>query len=272
MIMSIVGDNEHQDLVSEDSFPSYAMITQSPWLFEEASKILEETPVYSKGLYGLRIAKGQFRGMDVSIILYGIGSSELIVLLEELYRKGIRVIGKLDFGVCITGKKSFEAVLAMGAIRLDRILVNQYPLELPAIPNFNFVNEIEKALGMEGISREGGLVISLGTPVRYLENGVVPEYLRKIGINFVDVDTATFYVISLTKKIKAASIIIPALSGSEASDYGLWVTYTPRRKREEEQYNKIITAFFESLYQFKEKAEMESETKRYERDKEKEKP
>ncbi len=248
----------------EGEIPShYAIVTDNPWIFETGVKMFEETPAITRGLYGLKIAIGRYKELDISLIHYGIGSSELAFLLEELFRAGVRVVVKIGYGLYTMSEKP-PARIAIGAVRLDKVSELTAPLEMPAVPNSELLTQITLSFNAESIPHERDLVVSVGNPLPHFEDGSLSYWWRKIGVNVIDTDTATLYIISYFKRLKAVSVVIPSIPSSEAIERKLWTAYTPNRG-EVEEHKRIIEAVYESLYHMKEKAWIETTTRRLER-------
>ncbi len=256
-------NNNDFHLLETERLARYAMITDNPWIFEAAFNMFEEDTKQLKGYYGIRGLIGKYKDMEIALIGYGIGSSELLVVLEELFRTGVRVITKLGYGVYTMTEKP-PARIVTGAIRMDKLSETIIPIELPAVPNYDLINQIDLAMDAESIPHEAEMVLSTGYPYPHLEEGYFPTWWRKIGINVIDVDTATLYVISYYRRIKSASIIIPVLSTSEIFEKGSWIAYEPKEK-EASEHEKIIKTVFEAIYQMKEKALIEKKTKEIKR-------
>ncbi len=262
MLNSDAAVNTHL-LLGEEKLSRYAIITDSPWIFDEGVKIFEETPTVTRGRYGVKVAVGEYKGLQLSIVQYGVGSSEALALVEELFRSGVRVVVKLGFGVYTMTEKP-PARIAIGAVRLDRMSETMAPPEMPAIPNYELLTQLALSFNVESIPHEEDLVVSVGYPISQLENGLLPSWWRKMGINVVDLDTATLYVASYFRRLKTVSVVIPAIPSSDVFEKRVWTAYIPSRG-EAERYREIIGTVYESMYHMKEKAWIESTTKKLEK-------
>uniref|UniRef100_A0A7J3ZK31 Nucleoside phosphorylase domain-containing protein n=1 Tax=Fervidicoccus fontis TaxID=683846 RepID=A0A7J3ZK31_9CREN len=260
-----VSGSDVLDVIPLEKLPAHVILTDNKWLFNETLRQLDENPTVSDGEYGVKVARGLFRGVELAIVYYGMGSSSIVALIEELYRKGVRAVEKVGFGVYATAQ-SPPARVPIGAVRLDKVTENLYPLEVPAVPSFSLTSEIVRSLETLNVDHQEDLVISIGAMTRGFDNdlkALVVALWRKLGINVMDLDTATLYLMSYARKIKASSIIIPVIPLGDLQTVGCWINYKvdERRREQVDTYRGIVSAALESIYHFREKAAMEFQAK-----------
>lgn len=258
-------NSEGLEVIPLERLPAHVILTDNKWLFNESLRQLDENPVLSDGEYGVRVARGLFRGVELAVIYYGMGSSSLITLIEELYRKGVRTIEKVGFGIYATSQNPPTRV-SIGAVRLDRISENLYPIEVPAVPSFSLTSEIVRSLETLNIDHQEDLVISIGAMTRNIDDDfktLIHTLWRKLGITVMDLDTATLYLTSYARRMKASSIVIPVIPLGDLQTIGCWINYKvdERRKEQVNVYRGVISAALESIYHFREKATMEFQAK-----------
>ncbi|MEM4475460.1 MAG: hypothetical protein QW405_03515, partial [Fervidicoccaceae archaeon] len=200
------------ELVPTEQLAELSLLTDNQWIFDVAVERLDRIREEIEGPYWIRSAVGTFRGASVVVTRYG--ASLLPVLLEELLRKGARVLVKIGLGVYLVQGRP-QLVLCVGAARFDRSLDAYYSPEAPAIASFKLAIEVAESLEALGVDYEEEVVLSVGAPIRNLEEicrTSASTVIRRLGITTIDVDTAALYLTVRAKKAKAVSLVIPAFS------------------------------------------------------------
>ncbi len=248
-----------QRLLEADRLTKYAILTDNPWIYEGIFDLFEEEAKQLRGFYGVRGVVGKYKDLDIALIGYGVGSSELMMVLEELFRSGVRIVVKIGYGLYIMTERP-PARVAVGAIRFDKTSEGLLPLEMPALASFDLVGQVIHAFTDEEIPYEADLVLSTGYPYPHLEEDHFPSWWRRLGVNVIDTDTATLYIAAYYRRMKAASVIIPVMSSSEILERGSWITYKPSPK-EASEHEHLLSAVLEAIYHSKEKALLDQKEK-----------
>ena len=246
-------------LIDTDTMAKYAIITDNNWIYNIAFNMFEENVKQLRGAYGVKGALGNYRNLQLSLIEYGTGSSELMMILEELFRLGVRVIVKIGYGIYTLTEKPHVRVVT-GAIRMDKLTETILPVELPAVASYDVLSQVVNTFNDESIEHETGIVLSTGYSYPHFEENLYPSWWRKHGVNLIDVDTATLYVVGYYRRIKTVSVVIPSVSTGEVLEKGSWIMYQPTG-REVEKHEKIIGAVFEAIYHSREKALLDKKTR-----------
>jgi len=78
--------------------------------------------------------KGDFRGHEVGLVYHGSGSFSISTALEELARLGVKTVLRVgNAGGFQEQVQVGDMVVASGAIRAERMLLDYVPLEYPAV-------------------------------------------------------------------------------------------------------------------------------------------
>jgi len=236
----------------ETQLAHYAILTESRNIFDRLEDEFDNV-VRESGEGFINIMHGEYINMKVTVVNYPPGASNLALVFEEMLRKGVRVAVKVGYGVYLRPGK-IRPRIALAAVRLEGMLHSIYPPEIPPVASIILVNHLSRSLENRNLDHDIDLVVSVGLPYRNLENGFLPQNIRKWDINIVDVDTSIFYLMAFQRKALASSVIVPIMSASEAEEYGIWSEHGIDKKTEP-MFSKLLSGILEGLWQVKESAE-----------------
>lgn len=236
----------------ETELSRYAILTDSRHIFQRFEQELDNVVREEGSLYANAV-QGEYINMKVSVINYPPGASNTVLVFDEMLRKGVRVAVKIGYGVYLRPTRH-PLRIALAAVRLEGLLNHVYPPEIPSVASITLVNHLSRALENRDVPHDIDLVASVGMPLRNLENGFLPNSVRKWDINVIDTDTSIFYLMAYQRKAMASSVIIPIMSAAEAEEYGIWSEHEISKKMED-LFNRIAPSVLEGLWQVKESAE-----------------
>lgn len=248
--MSLREDGVH--VFSDDTKLShYSILTDSHAIFSRFEDELDNTEE-EEGIIAKTVS-GEYINMQVTVVKYPPGASNLALIFEEMLRRGVRVAVKVGFGVYLRPAR-IRPRIALASVRLDGLMENLFPPQIPPVGSISVVNNLSRSMENRSIDHDIDLVVSVGIPYWNLENGFLPPIVRKWDVNVVDTDTSVLYLMAYQRKALVASIVIPALTASEAEEYGLWTEHKVD-KNLEPLFSRLAPSVLEGLWQVKESAE-----------------
>jgi len=253
------------DILATSSLPAYAVLTDSKSLYRKVLEELDEVKGELEGRFGeVKAAVGEFRGAELALVYYGPGSSLALSVLEELFRKGARAFVKLGFGALVP-LEGPEAFVCVGAMKLDWLLAAP-SCAPPAVPSFALTRELAGSLEARNVSYDEGIAISVGAALKSLDpdtKATILSLWKKFGAAVVDIDTAALLAAARFKRMKAASLIVPASSIGEHQAPCVWpeADLDERKGRLHEVLREAAAAAVEALHRLKERSSAEAQAR-----------
>jgi uridine phosphorylase len=152
--------------------------------------------------------KGDFRGHEVGLVYHSSGPFSISTALEELGRLGVKTVLRVgNSGGFQEQVRVGDMVVASGAIRAERMLLDYVPLEYPAVTDRRLVECLIEASRESGATCHEGLTLSVASfyPGSGFETaaGILDETVldrvhlwQKAGALNVDAETSTVLVMS----------------------------------------------------------------------------
>ncbi len=158
---------------------------------------------------------GQDRSMSVainhdglSIINFGMGSANAATVMDLL--SAVNPKGVLFLGKCGGLKKSTELghfILPIAAIRGEGTSDDYFRKEVPALPSFKLHKYVSQILVDRGQEYRTGVVYTTNRRV-WEHDEVFKEYLRKIRVLGIDMETATIFITGLANNIPRGALLL----------------------------------------------------------------
>ncbi len=152
--------------------------------------------------------KGEFRGHQIGLVYQGSGSFSISTALEELTRLGVKTVLRVgNSGGFQEQVRVGDMVVASGAIRAERMLLDYAPLEYPAVADRRLMECLIEASREAGANCHEGLTLSVASFYAgsgfQTAAGILDETVsdrvhlwQKAGALNVDAETSTVLVMS----------------------------------------------------------------------------
>ncbi|MEM9159045.1 MAG: AMP nucleosidase [Verrucomicrobiota bacterium] len=145
---------------------------------------------------------------DITIINFGIGSpsaATVVDLLSSISPKAVLFLGKCG-GVKHRAKVG-EYILPIAAVRGEGTSNDYFPPEVPALPSFALQRTISAAIKEKGYDYWTGTVYTTNRRI-WEHDGAFREYLKKIKVMAVDMETATIFSTSFHNEISVGALLL----------------------------------------------------------------
>lgn len=145
---------------------------------------------------------------DITIINFGIGSpsaATVVDLLSAISVKAVLFLGKCG-GVKRRAKVG-EYILPIAAVRGEGTSNDYFPPEVPALPSFALQRTISAAIKEKDCDYWTGTVYTTNRRI-WEHDGVFREYLTKIKVMAVDMETATIFSTSFHNEIPVGALLL----------------------------------------------------------------
>jgi AMP nucleosidase len=145
---------------------------------------------------------------DITLINFGMGSANAATVMDLL--SAVQPKAALFLGKCGGLKKKNtigDLILPIAAIRGEGTSNDYFPPEVPALPAFNLQKAISTTIRNHGQDYWTGTVYT--TNRRVWEHDVVfKEYLRRIRVMAVDMETATLFSTGFYNEIPTGALLL----------------------------------------------------------------
>jgi AMP nucleosidase len=144
----------------------------------------------------------------LSIVNFGIGSSNAATIMDLL--SAVNPKGVLFLGKCGGLKHSTEIghfILPSAAIRGEGTGNDYFPKEVPALPSFKIHKYVSDKLCENDLEYRTGVIYTTNRRVwEYDEE--FKEYLRKVRVLGIDMETATIFVVGFANGIERGALLL----------------------------------------------------------------
>jgi uridine phosphorylase len=209
--------------VARGEVSTHVLVTSLKEVYERAASLLQDA-VERQGRPGFRHATGSLHRAQITVALHPVGPSALAILMEEFARAGARVFLSLDSALALSPALNVgDVVIASAAIKGDGISRMYEPCEVPAIPDSDLMRLIQQSLETYGIDSVSAVVWT--TDAYYLSENFIEQHLKTYGriAEAVDMKTAPLYTLSMTRKLRAASVLIVDSSFPKGIERSTWI-------------------------------------------------
>lgn len=144
----------------------------------------------------------------LSIVNFGIGSSNAATIMDLL--SAVNPKGVLFLGKCGGLKHSTEIghfILPSAAIRGEGTGDDYFPKEVPALPSFKIHKYVSDKLCENDLEYRTGVIYTTNRRVwEYDEE--FKEYLRKVRVLGIDMETATIFIVGFANGIERGALLL----------------------------------------------------------------
>jgi AMP nucleosidase len=172
---------------------------------------------------------------NITIINFGMGSptaATVMDLLSAVQPKAVLFLGKC--GGLKKRNKIGDMLLPIAAIRGEGTSNDYYPAEVPALPAFALQKAISTTIREYEIDYWTGTVYTTNRRV-WEHDEVFKDYLKKIRVYAIDMETATIFTVGFFNKIPTGALLlvsdspmIPEGVKTEVSDVTVTAMYVER--------------------------------------------
>ncbi len=145
---------------------------------------------------------------EITIINFGMGSANAATMMDLL--AGVRPKACLFLGKCGGLKKKNtlgDLILPIAAIRGEGTSIDYFPPEVPALPSFNLQKAISTTIRNHARDYWTGTVYTTNRRV-WEHDEVFKQYLRRIRVMAIDMETATIFVTGFHNKIPTGALLL----------------------------------------------------------------
>jgi len=144
----------------------------------------------------------------LSIINFGIGSANAATIMDLL--TAVKPKGVLFLGKCGGLKHSTEIgyfILPSAAIRGEGTGNDYFPREVPALPSFKIHKYVSEKLVEKDLEYRTGVIYTTNRRVWEYDE-VFKDYLRKVRVIGIDMETATIFIVGFANGIDRGALLL----------------------------------------------------------------
>lgn len=144
----------------------------------------------------------------ITIINFGMGSANAATVMDLLSAIGPQAV--LFLGKCggtKTHNKVGDFILPIAAIRGEGTSNDYFPPEVPSLPAFSLLRSVSSTIRNFGFDYWTGTVYTTNRRVWEFD-GEFKDYLRKIRVMAVDMETATLFTCGFANRIPTGALLL----------------------------------------------------------------
>lgn len=171
---------------------------------------------------------GELDGVKVAVTSTGIGGPSAAIAVEELHQCGADTM--LRVGTCASTSEKVslgDVVIPNGAVRMEGVSTHYFPIEYPAVPDFQVVKAVEQAAQKLEFPYNVGVTItkaSFYTQTTPETKPVGPELVykwqayEKGGATSTSMECSALFCVGASLGIRTSSVMISATNFGEYSN------------------------------------------------------
>ncbi|MDD4142150.1 MAG: AMP nucleosidase [Bacteroidales bacterium] len=159
-------------------------------------------------IHGLDKSMPSATSGDITMINFGMGSPNaalIMDLLSAITPKAVLFLGKA--GGTKSKNKLGDLILPIAAIRGEGTSNDYFPIEVPSLPAFSLQKAISTAIRDAGKDYWTGTVYTTNRRV-WEHDEEFKEYLKKIKVMAVDMETATLFSVGFKNSIPTGALLL----------------------------------------------------------------
>lgn len=185
-----------------EDFGSYILLTNFTYYINKFAEI------QNVEVKGLDRPMPSATSNDITMINFGMGSANAATIMDLL--SAVSPKACLFLGKCGGLKKKNnlgDLILPIAAIRGEGTSNDYFPIEVPALPAFNLQKAISSAIRDYQRDYWTGSVYTTNRRV-WEHDDEFKEYLRKIRVMAIDMETATIFSVGFSNKIPSGALLL----------------------------------------------------------------
>jgi uridine phosphorylase len=167
---------------------------------------------------------GYYHGTQISVVVVGIGAPSAVLVLEELWELGVKVVVRAGTGLSL-GVPLGDFILVQAATRNEGTSISYLPPTFPAVPDIDLLNSFSKTLEDENVPFFSGVIMTSDGFYTELFNhqveGRQPTRPNKIlldnylqyGIISADMETSALYIAGQYLGVKCLTLLATTVDG-----------------------------------------------------------
>jgi uridine phosphorylase len=169
---------------------------------------------------------GYYQGTQISVVTVGIGAPSAVLVLEELWELGVKVVVRAGTGLSL-GISLGDFILVQAATRNEGTSVSYLPLTFPAVPDIDLFTSFFKTLKDENAPFSSGVIMTSDgfyselfqhqiegkQPAR--PNKILLDNYMQYGIVSADMETSALYIAGQYLDIKCLTLLVTTVDGIE---------------------------------------------------------
>jgi len=173
-----------------------------------------------------RTLSGAYKGTPISVISVGIGAPSAVLVLEELWELGVKVVLRAGTGMSL-GVPLGDFILAQAATRNEGTSPSYLPMPFPAVPDGDLFLHFHAVLTQEKAPLSSGVILTSDGfythMFRHAVDGKKPERPETIliqeydryGIISADMETSALYIAGQYLGLKCLTLLVATVDGYE---------------------------------------------------------
>jgi len=170
--------------------------------------------------------QGVYNGQSVSVITVGIGAPAAVLVLEELWELGARIVVRAGTGMSV-GIPLGNFILVQAAVRHEGVSQSYLPLNFPAVADIDLFHSFLHTLKEEKVAVAAGVILTSDSfytdlfshsiqnrhPIR--QQQTLLQRYAEAGIISADMETSALYIAAQYLGIRCLTLLLATVDGFE---------------------------------------------------------
>lgn len=173
-----------------------------------------------------RTITGEYKGQPVSVITVGIGAPAAVLVLEELWELGVKVVVRAGTGMSL-GVPLGNFILVQAAARHEGVSQAYLPLNFPAVPDMDLFHSFFHTLKEEKAPLSAGVILTSDSFYTDLFSHSIPErqparprqtllqQYAAAGVISADMETSALYIAAQYLGLRCLTLLVATVDGLE---------------------------------------------------------
>jgi uridine phosphorylase len=171
-----------------------------------------------------RTITGTYKGQPISVITVGIGAPAAVLVLEELWELGVRIVVRAGTGMSL-GIPLGNFILAQAAARHEGVSTAYLPLNFPAVPDIDLFHSFFHTLKEEKAPLSAGVILTSDSFYTDLFSHAIPnrqparpqqtllQQYAAAGVISADMETSALYIAAQHLGIRCLTLLVATVDG-----------------------------------------------------------
>lgn len=171
-----------------------------------------------------RTITGEYRSQSISVITVGIGAPAAVLVLEELWELGARIVVRAGTGMSL-GVPLGNFILVQAAIRHEGVSTAYLPLNFPAVPDMDLFHSFLHTLKEEQVPFSAGIILTSDSFYTDLlshsiedrrphrpQQTLLHQYTAA-GVISADMETSALYIAAQYLGLRCLTLLVTTVDG-----------------------------------------------------------
>lgn len=197
------------------------VLVGDPGRIEQFSRLLDQPRTVNTNR-GLLAVTGNYAGVPVSVVAFGMGAPIMAVVLEEVAWLGAKIVLRAGTAMSVSEGWYGRFIVTTAALREESTSLTYVPLSYPAVADQDLNQAVESLLTEKGVAWGRGLMASYDgfysqmfalEPARQEQVLALRQKLRDLRVAAIDMETSALLAVGRYLGLQCGSLCLVTVDG-----------------------------------------------------------